>query len=190
MTAAEKFDLDAYMAQCRALQAYLNQGDVWFPKDRPKVRVADMDPSWRHNAARFLERRAESLAHRYTFGLVSSGSRPTWGDVVGEVDGKPVFSATALSTFELMSDAALDAFDAEMDEITRRPLEWLRTTALYRALVAGLPDGAEREALAERARHWSTCPIRSGGEECRCEEAQQRDAGRTNADAAPEWTLS
>jgi hypothetical protein len=106
---------------------YLDQGEQWKPNGKPMVQVADMDPEWRFNASRWLERNAVKIAPKCT----------------------------------LNRGAERQAAD---------PVEWIRTTALYRALVADLPNcSVALEAIAERARHWSTCPARTGGGDCRCE---------------------
>src|SRR5207237_8806665 len=142
---------------------YLNQGEWWVPKmPRQPIRVADMDPEWRHNAARFLMRRAATLAFLYGGGEIAAMTRPAWRNVVGEDHGNPVLGGRAFSELDMMSDAAMDAFDEHADRMVRDPEGWLRTTQLYRALIADLPtDPAELEALAERAQPWSTCPART-----------------------------
>lgn len=177
MTAEKDFDLDDYLTKCRWVYAYYSQGDVWFPDRKPRVRITDMDAVWRLNCTRFLERRAESIAHRYTFGEVSSMSRATAREVIGEVDGEPVFGRE-FSHFDLMGERATDAFQAEQDARAADPVAWLRTTPLYRALAAGLPTKRKKlEALSERAKHWSTCPARESVDaECRCEEARAAHA--------------
>jgi hypothetical protein len=104
---------------------YLDQGEQWKPNGKPMVQVADMDPEWRFNASRWLERNAEKI----------------------------------VSDLDRASEARLG-----------EPHTWIRTSALYRALVADLPNcSVALEAIAERARHWSTCPARTGGGDCRCE---------------------
>ncbi|MBQ1061308.1 hypothetical protein [Micromonospora sp. C41] len=167
----------------RAYYAYLRQGEWWVPKKpRPPILIADMDPEWRHNAARFLMRRAPMLAFLYLGGEIAAMTAPVWGDVVGEDNGRPVLGRRTFSELDLMSDAALDAFDEHSDAAMRDPEGWLRTTALYRALVAGLPtEGPDAEQLAERARHWSTCPARTGSGDCRCEQIRESCVGQPPA---------
>jgi hypothetical protein len=169
---AEGFDLDAYLRNARGWYAYLNQGEVWFPNKRPRVRIADMDAAWRLNCTRFLERRAASIERRYTFGEISALSEPKYRNVVGERDGEVVLTGPALSESDLMSDSVADMFDQGRDDRMADPIAWLRATALYRSLAAGLPDcSVALEALNERARHWSTCPARESTDaECRCSE--------------------
>jgi hypothetical protein len=170
MDADTDFDLDGYLDQCHRAYRYLNQDAVWAPRPpRKPLPIADMDPAWRHNAANFLLRRAEHLAHRYIFGMVRAASVPAWSEVIGEDHGEPAYSGTVFSEFDLMGDHARDAFEDEQHRIIEEPEVWLRTTPLYRALVAGLPTGEERERLAERARHWSTCPARAHTDaDCEC----------------------
>lgn len=158
---------------------YLKQGEWWVPKKpRPTVRIADMDAEWRFNSARFLMRQAPTLALLYSFGEITAMTAPAWRDIVGEDNGQPALGEQVFSELDAMSDSAFDAFDAHSDWMMRDPEGWLRTTALHRALVAGLPaEGPDADALAERARHWSTCPARTGGDTCRCEEIRaQADA--------------
>lgn len=173
---------------------YFDQGERWKPSGKPLVAIADMDPAWRHNSARFLERRAAEFAIRY-----GRAEAMWWAAECASQIGP--------------SEASRDGIEREMaeraDARAEDPVGWIRTTALHKALVAGLPDGDEREALAERARHWSTCPIRNGGDTCRCEQLQHAEAGRSEhltecpmasgdphelgchcATTVPEWTLS
>jgi hypothetical protein len=75
---------------------YLDQGEQWKPNGKPMVQVADMDPEWRFNASRWLERNAEKI----------------------------------VSDLDRASEARLG-----------EPHTWIRTSALYRALVADLPSG-------------------------------------------------
>lgn len=132
---------------------YLNQGDRWYPKPpAAPVRIADMDATWRYNAARFLLRAARSLAWRYGFGELAllSGPFGPQGDM-----------ATMGAEEELVR---ADKF--RLDD----PQGWMRTTALYQALTAGLPgDPSRLYRLAQRARHWSACPAREhNAADCSC----------------------
>lgn len=192
------FDLDRYLDQCLAAYRYLNQGQVWIPR-RPNepVRIADMDLGWRHNAANFLLRRAGHLAHRYTYGMIRSAGSPIYRDVIGEYRGEPIFSGAVFSEIDLMTENAHDSFEDEQRRILANPEEWLRGTALFRALVAALPEGAEREQIAARARHYSTCPQRTGGQgECTCHLSEcairngNPELGCTCRSTTPEWTVS
>lgn len=163
--AAEDFDLDAYLRRCRFLHAYFNQGEVWFPNQRPRVRIADMDPVWRLNCTRFLERRAGTYVHGYTFGEISSMSTPVYDGGIDDTSGR------MFSEFDLMGDSTQDEFEAAQDSRHADPVAWICTTTLYRALAAGLPtDPVDVEALSARARHWSTCPARTTADAaCRCD---------------------
>lgn len=171
MTEVTKPDeLVEYEKLARATFAYFNQDSVWIPKDRQPVRIADMDPEWRYNASRWLERRAEHFVWRYTFGEIYWMSTPFGRAVVGEVDGKALEVGPLLSHFDLMGEHARDAFDDEQALRDRDPVAWIRGTDLYRALVADLPTKPKKLVkLADRARHWSTCPARTGGGDCACE---------------------
>jgi hypothetical protein len=163
--------LKSWSEQSAAAYDYLRQDQLWLPNGRPAVRIADMDREWRYNASRWLERRAEYFEARYTFGEILALSTRGMRAVVGEVGGVAVEAGPWLSHFDLMGDHARDAFEAAQDERRREPAAWIRTTPLYRALVAGLPTKRKTLArLAERAAHWSHCRIRRGiGEiECTC----------------------
>lgn len=126
----------------------LHQGEIWQPKQGPAVRIADMDACHRYNTMRFLERRAGLLADAEVWRMLLSPMQPS-------------------------GDMACDAFEREIDEMQREPVEWLRTTPLHQALSRGLPaesddPGALRE-LAARAAHWSTCACRDDlGAVCAC----------------------
>ncbi len=76
------------------------------------------------------------------------------------------------------------------------PAEWLHSHPLLKAMRKGLPtDGRKLDALAERARHWHTCPmrlrteIRPQGATCVCvEDAQGKVVGARKDPASPAGT--
>lgn len=171
---------------------YLNQGQVWRPNGKPPVAIADMDQEWRYNAARWLERGAVAIGQRYS--LDSS----LW---------LAVQLGSPLGPSENAADRIERDIERENAEIDRDPVAWIRTTPLHQALMTGLPTKPKKlAALAERARHWSTCPARTGDGDCRCEQIQQDNAGRAHlsecpvasgvtgadcrcGDTSPEWTI-
>lgn len=137
--------------------ALLNQADFWYPKPPAEpVRVAEMDPAWRYNAARMLLRHAALLADRYSWGELAFISGPMGPS----------------------GDAACDAVESAFDEAERfraeDPQGWMRTTRLYKVLTAGLPANPSKlYRLAERARHWGACPARaSNTADCTCGAAE------------------
>jgi len=139
--------LDAMLARGAAVQAYLDQDEYWINRQREKVLIVHMDPEWRYNASRMMERNAARMADLYN-----------WGDL------------GFLSRFP-MGEMAQDGFESAMDSRDHDPAAWIRTTRLYQALVAGLPYKRKKLAqLAERAAHFSTCPRRTGAilAPCRC----------------------
>ncbi|MEU3452110.1 hypothetical protein ABZ671_00505 [Micromonospora sp. NPDC006766] len=149
---------------------YLNQDKVWQPKGKPPVAIADMDPEWRYNAARWLESGCVKIGHRYSF------DARAW---------LLVQLSSPLGPSENAADAIEGDIDRETAEIKHDPVAWIRTTALYRALVAGLPTKPKKlTALAERARHWSTCPARNGDANCRCEQIRAANDERETAQPA------
>jgi hypothetical protein len=150
---------------------YLTQGEKWKPNGKPLVAIADMDPEWRFNAARYLERHAAVIGQRYSL------AQTMWFAAI---------TSSPLGPGENAADSIEHDIDREEAEIARDPVAWIRTTKLHRALVAGLPTKKRKvAALAERAKHWSTCPARAGGGDCRCEALQQVDAGRTHLSECP-----
>lgn len=134
--------LDEMKGKAVAYYCYLNQGEQWKPKDRPWLPIADMDASWRGNAARWMKRRAAAFELYYSIGELAALSEPTMRAVVGEVDGVPVEDGPLFSHLDLMGDCATDAFDREVSGRSTNPAGWIRTTPLYRALVSGLPGDA------------------------------------------------
>jgi hypothetical protein len=163
MTQAPKPEISAFEEQALTTYAYLNQGDMWIPKTGHPMRIADMDPEWRYNASRWLEKRAEHFALQYGFGEILA----------------------AAPLLDQMSEHSQDAFDAMQGQRERDPASWIRTTALYRALVDVLPTKRKKLAkLADRARHWPTCPARTGSGECLCELIRLAEECLT-----PEWTV-
>jgi hypothetical protein len=167
----------------------LHQREWWKPKDKPTVRIKEMDPEWRYNCLRYLERRAPRLAFAEQWHMIGFLGGPLGPG----------------------GDMACDAFDAELERLERDPLGWLRSTSLYQALSEGLPTKRKKLArLAERARHWAACPVRAdAGGECRCEVIAARCDSCRSGDLCrlcegngcggpcsvctaevPEWTLS
>lgn len=153
----------------RATFIYLNQGKWWIPEDGQKILIRDMDPEWRYNASRLLERRAHHLELRYSLGELERLGSPVLRGVVAEVDGEAFVGGPWLSHLDLMGDHAQDAYDEELRQRTEDPVQWLRSTPLYQALVRGLPTHpAELETLAQRAKHYNWCDVRAGGNACTC----------------------
>ncbi|MFG1659031.1 hypothetical protein ACGFIY_21115 [Micromonospora chersina] len=152
---------------------YLTQGQVWYPAGKRPVAIAAMDPEWRYNSARLLERRAATIAAKY------QSSRDL---------RLAALTASSVGPSDTAADSLERTAEEEDADIERAPAVWIRDTALYLALVADLPtEPAEMEALAERARHLATCPARAGAEDCRCEQIRaEREAAY---DTTPEWTL-
>ncbi len=145
---------------------YFDQGLRWKPNGKPMVAVADMDPAWRHNAARWLERNAAAFAAKYSISVAMWFAREC---------------ASPIGPSEMSQDHLEREIDDEAGGRASDPVGWIRNTALFRALVNELPSGAGREALAERAKHYSTCPSRADAAAgCSCRPVE----------LTPEWTLS
>lgn len=137
---------------------YLDQGTIWFARGGVHTYIADMDPEWRYNASRMLERKAERLAEAYGWAELD------WMARIGP-----------------MSEHVEDQFDREIWDRDHDPLAWIRRTTLYRALTANLPTKPKKlRRLAERARHYSMCPGRTGARlNCQCTKiAAQMQAGK------------
>lgn len=99
----------------RTWAAYVKQGETWVPKDRDPIKISDMDPRWRANAARWLLRQAGVVEFYYT--------------------------AVELSRLRAdMSDHVADALTQETDRRADDPQAWLKTMPLYQALVKDLPE--------------------------------------------------
>lgn len=197
---------DEFARHCLATMAYLDQGEWWYPKPpRPRLRVSDMDARWRRNSARWMERRAELYALRYTMGEVLQLMQPTMRAVIGKLDGEVVLSDRLYSHWDLMSETVQDDMDRWQTERDTDPVGWLRSTKLYRALITapccngtGMadyaavpcpapdcpvpPPGSPPEAGPRPGRHLSECPLSEG--------QPFADARCTCNDYSPEWTLS
>lgn len=197
-----------YVDAGRACYRYLNQNEFWVPRDGELCRVAYMDPAWRYHAAALLLRRAEVLRVLYDLGQVEA----IWGgtparDVIGEVDGEPVYGSPMAPSPGSMAEQSLEhELRAEQVERMDDPKGWLHKTPLYQALVNDLPEDVER-----LAKHWSTCPVRTGTGDgdctCRFRHLDECPAYAVNPEAvcrcattcgephcmcrdwSPEWTL-
>jgi hypothetical protein len=182
-TTAKSTELSADEQRHLATFRYLGQGEVWLPNGKPSIPIADMDPEWRYNAARWLERRAIYFAMSYSYGEIISLALPLY--VSGDSRNR------RLSELDLMSEAAADDFDREADWRAMNPEAWIRQTPLYRALTEGLPTkGRELHKLDHRAKHYAGCPKREQTDgSCDC----SRLAAIVNneqeiANGTPEWT--
>lgn len=195
--------LDEFEQQCRFTVWYVDQGEWWYPRPpRRRLLVADMDARWRRNSARWFERRAPQVALRYTMGEIYQLMRPTMREAIGP---KGEERGRLLSHWDLMSETIQDDLDRWQTEREADPVGWLRTTALYRALVTapccngtGMADYAAvpcpapdcpfpqpdspPEAGPRPGRHLSECPLSDG--------KPFADARCTCNDHSPEWTLS
>lgn len=107
-----------FEANAMRIYRYLRQSTMWMPRDRRPVRIAEMDVSHRVNAAAWLLRRAAWWADMYGWGAAFTGFPRDLGD------------------------AAADAWQRELDYADTYPVAWLKETALYRALLDGLPGEA------------------------------------------------
>jgi hypothetical protein len=96
----------------------VDQGEWWRQRDGSFVRIADMTPGHRYNSAAMLMRGAPVAALKYALNFRISIPSP---DDVGD-----------------MTMDSLEREAAEVDAATGDPATWLRETALYRALTAGL----------------------------------------------------
>lgn len=179
----------------RDLYSLLEQGEVWVPRDKPAVRISDMDPAWRYNTARFLTRNARAYVPSYELGEHLS----IWGaqarEVLGEVDGEPRYGQM-VRLAPSPGSMAESVLERELDDASRvrseDPEAWIETTPLYRALVDGLPDNA-----GVLAKHWSDCSIRTEAGGCTCWQRHLRECPKRTdinetcrcLDFSPEWTL-
>lgn len=137
--------------QCLLTYRYLNQGEWWKPKEREPIRVIDMDDRWRGNAARWMIRRAAYFGQLYTFGEVFSLALPIGREVINHVDGRDVLGRT-LTGHDLMPESAADDMAAWQEERSADPVAWIRTTTLYRALLAaGILDIKVKAAVDDRS---------------------------------------
>lgn len=103
------------------VSTYLDQGEVWIPKEGEPVEVGSMSPEWRRNAAKWLVRRSDILrvecriaafrdeCHALEDGTADTLRREGTDDLVNLLRG------------------------------ISKPDEWIKGTELYRSLVAGLP---------------------------------------------------
>ncbi|MFC6081065.1 hypothetical protein [Sphaerisporangium aureirubrum] len=161
-----EFDRRQFLGMPLAWYRYLSQDTTWVPKGRPPAPIAEMDAAWRYNAANWLLRQAKRLAGYYELGEIAHIFTSTAPTVVADKNGHPVPRPEVLYLAP-RGEMAQDAFEREWATAAEQrkadPDAWLRSTPLYRALVADLPAD-----VAEAARHWSTCAARVGKDACDC----------------------
>jgi hypothetical protein len=169
-------DLKEMQERARFIRALLDQGEVWFPNGKPRVQITDMDPAWRHNAAAFMLRHAQGYLFHYDLGEIATF-------LTGPLAPNP--DSMAFDSLERGMEEA-------QDERSAAPEAWLKSTALYKALVKDLPENA-----AELAKHWSDCAIRTDGGACSCQERHLSECPKRAdinercrcRDYDPEWTI-
>jgi len=145
--------------------AWLLAQDVWwYPHRAPATRIEGMAKTRLLNTLHFLERRAPVLANREYWAMSGWLSHPLGPS----------------------GDMARDAFEREMNSLHADPLGWLRERPLLKAMYRQLPkrDSKKWHALAARAKHWNTCPMRKArpgpAETCVCVQRDGRTVGATN----------
>lgn len=131
------------MAVSLAWFKYLSQSTTWVPNGKPPLPIAEMDTSWRRNAANWLLRRAATLAMRFGFGEIQYIYGTTALTVIDDGDGNPV-DGPEMPVFAPRGDMAQLALERELEESQQArdgdPTAWLKTTPLYQALIADLPE--------------------------------------------------
>lgn len=178
--------------QARAWHRHLNQDITWIPVTGVPVRIAGMDPAWRHNAANWLLKRASHLAFMYGYAELHEFDEPIGHEVLGEKHGEPVLGKPV---FVDVPDEVQDDMFRQDQTRASDPEAWVRTTTLYQTLVKDLPENA-----ANLAKHWSTCDLRTGqAAACSCwkrhlTECPVYDRADITLtchcrDNSPEWTL-
>lgn len=138
---------------------YFNQPNIWLPKPpADAVPIAEMDSEWRWNCSQILLRNAAVHADRYGWGAaIAMGALGAPDDVVD---------------WEIRESEARE----------RNPQAWMRTTTLYRALVADLPVKRRKLiALVDRARHYNTCASRTADGACTCNPGPDADPAAVDA---------
>lgn len=169
--------------QARAWHKHLRQNTTWIPATGVPVRIAGMDPAWRHNAANWLLKRASSLAFLSSLAELHMDDEPIGTDPYG------------YAVYTRMPLEVEDDLIGETVERCADPEGWLKATRLYQALVKDLPDG-----IADLARHWSTCDLRTSkatvcscwqrhDAECPVNQIRDITASCHCNDNSPEWTL-
>lgn len=114
----------------------LDQEEVWYTRDGTRVRVSEMTPSHRRNAANMLIRNAVGLELWYSLGELGSLSEKRYPEVLGETaEGETVFTGQVFSSYEMMSENVQDAIDSAIRDRSENPADWIRTTTLVRALL-------------------------------------------------------
>ena len=98
--------------------ARFDQGEWWRTRDGRWLRIAEMSAGHRYNAAAMLMRGAPLHAFRYAGGFA--------GEVAAHDGG------------EMAHDSLERLLDAVNNQAVNDPGGWLRSTALYTALTAGL----------------------------------------------------
>ncbi|GLY55342.1 hypothetical protein [Lentzea sp. NBRC 102530] len=92
----------------------LEQDEVWVDVHGTEHDISDMEPRYVGNVIRFMERKAQALINGYAWSMVKTTSMP----------------GADTHAFDVVTAA----FGAELDEMYRDPVAWLRELPLMKAL--------------------------------------------------------
>jgi hypothetical protein len=128
--------LDDVRQRGRWWYAYLSQGEIWFPKGRPKLPITDMDERWRRNAAAWLLRQAKTIEFYYSAYEIDRDHEPMMV-VIGEHPDGRVVERLDPEAYLAPAEGSMagDAYERIFEERAERPEEWLKSTPLYKALI-------------------------------------------------------
>jgi len=101
---------------------YLDQDRVWMTGSGDKVRIAEMEPPWRRNSARWLANHAEALRVDYQLAEIHRAIRNH-----------------LLGPGEIRKIAHVEPELQEVLAEISKPDQWIIGRPLYRGLMAGLP---------------------------------------------------
>jgi hypothetical protein len=131
---------------------YLDQGECWIDAQKVQHSIESMTDRYRRNAVDHLLRISPGAVELYNYGEIIWIFEPVKVKIViGTVGGEPVTRTETIAIRAPCGDAACDAVDEILDvEQARRrkdPVEWMKTTPLYRALMHGLTPTVHPEPI-------------------------------------------
>lgn len=137
-------DTEKFERTAAFIYALLNQDRQWISKDRVRHDIEQMSVRYKRNVIGFMESRARQFATYYSWGEIESVYGAQAREIIGQIDGEPVFGrliSLAPEPGSMAADALDSAMNAEWEHQHNDPVGWLRGKKLVARLIADVEAG-------------------------------------------------